>query len=179
MMVLEDIGSRDNFAIPGVTKSATVDEIKFSQQAQVVKVQEALEVMHKQSNRFNTSLRAVARTEHAKKKGTNTEQFDIGGFMLNADVWHHTRSKFSCKWCGFVQVGDTMSNWIVVILNLIMGQNKKIPATRLKFYADNPLNVSEDLLLRIVDILQEVRYNNEKTYEIKVYWRCLSKLEDF
>ncbi|OWZ07344.1 Gag-pol Polyprotein [Phytophthora megakarya] len=79
-------GFKDNFAIPGVTKSATVDEIKSSQQAQVVKVQEALEVMHKQSNRFNTSLRAVARSEHAKKKRTNTEQFDSGGFMLNADV---------------------------------------------------------------------------------------------
>ncbi|OWZ07343.1 hypothetical protein PHMEG_00020273 [Phytophthora megakarya] len=62
-----------------------------------------------------------------------------------------------------------MYNWIVVILNLIMGQNKEIPARLLKFYADNPLNVSEDLLLRIVNILQEVRYKNEKTYEIKVH----------
>ncbi|KAF4144468.1 Chromo (CHRromatin Organization MOdifier) domain [Phytophthora infestans] len=99
-------------------------------------------------------------------------QFDIGDFVLYADVWQHTRSKLRVKWCGPAQV---------------VGQRKEAHASRLKFYADISLSVNEDLLQHIahsseghiVESLLKARYNkNEKCHEIKVHWRGLDILED-
>ncbi|EGZ17875.1 hypothetical protein PHYSODRAFT_498900 [Phytophthora sojae] len=114
-------------------------------------------------------------------------QFDLGDFVLYADVWQHTRSKLSVKWCGPARVLSTVSNWIFEIENPITGQKKEVHASRLKFYADASLNVTEDLLLHIahnseghvVDALLEARYNRqEKRHELKVHWRALDTIED-
>ncbi|KAF4132616.1 Chromo (CHRromatin Organization MOdifier) domain [Phytophthora infestans] len=114
-------------------------------------------------------------------------QFDIGDFVLYADVWQHTRSKLRVKWCGPAQVVGTVSNWVFEIQNLVTGQRKEAHASRLKFYADSSLNVNEDLLQHIahnseghiVESLLKARYNkNEKCHEIKVHWRGLDILED-
>ncbi|OWY95775.1 hypothetical protein PHMEG_00034139 [Phytophthora megakarya] len=143
--------------------------------------------MHKRSSKVNATVRAAARANRGNKKGATMAQFDTGDFVLYADVWQHTRSKLRVKWCGPAQVVDTVSNWIFVIQNLVTGQKKEVHASRLKFYADDTLNVSEDLLLHIahnseghvVDCLLEARYNRqEKRQEIKVHWRGLSEHED-
>ncbi|KAF4141687.1 hypothetical protein GN958_ATG08932 [Phytophthora infestans] len=98
-------------------------------------------------------------------------QFDVGDFVLYANVWQHTGSKLRVKWCGPARVVDTVSNWIFKIQNLITGQCKEAHASRLKFYADSSLDVSEDLLLHVahnserhvVDTLLEARNNQQKS----------------
>ncbi|KAG3114662.1 hypothetical protein PI124_g3774 [Phytophthora idaei] len=114
-------------------------------------------------------------------------QFDIGDYVLYADVWQHTRSKLRVKWCEPAQVAATVSNWIFEIQNLITGQRKEAHASRLKFYADASLNINEGLLLHVahnseghvVDSLLKAQYNmNKKRHEIKVHWRGLDEIED-
>ncbi|KAG2789690.1 hypothetical protein PC129_g11034 [Phytophthora cactorum] len=114
-------------------------------------------------------------------------QFDIGDYVLYAEVWQHTRSKLRAKWCGPAQVTATVSNWIFEIQNMITGQRKEAHASRLKLYTDASLNINEDLLLHVahnseghvVDSLLKARYNmNEKHHEIKVHWRGLDEIED-
>lgn len=52
-------------------------------------------------------------------------QFDVGDFVLYADVWQHTREKLEVKWCGPAQVTNTVSNWIFEIQNLVTGTRKE------------------------------------------------------
>jgi len=107
--------------------------------------------------------------------------------VLYADVWQHRRSKLSVKWCGPAQVKATVSNWIFEIENLITGQRREAHASRLKFYADVSLHVSEDLLRHVahnseghvVAELLNARYTPTlKQHEIEVRWRGLSDAED-
>ncbi|KAE9350482.1 hypothetical protein PF008_g6425 [Phytophthora fragariae] len=143
--------------------------------------------MHKRSALVNAATRAAGRKHRATKKGTSMAQFDIGDYVLYADVWQHVRGKLRVKWCGPAQVVATTSNWIFEIRNLVTGQRKEAHASRLKFYADASLNVTEDLLLHVahngeghvVHSLLEARYNRqEKRHEIKVRWRGLDVVED-
>ncbi|ETI29963.1 hypothetical protein F443_22918 [Phytophthora nicotianae P1569] len=88
-------------------------------------------------------------------------QFDVGDFILYADVWQHNRAKLRVK---------------------------EAHASRLNFYADNSsLAVTEDLLRHVahnseghvVDTFLSTRYNtNEKRHELLVHWRGLDTVED-
>ncbi|GMF56027.1 unnamed protein product [Phytophthora fragariaefolia] len=113
-------------------------------------------------------------------------QYDIGDYVLYADVWQHTRSMLTVKWCGPAQVTATVSNRIFEIENLITGQRREAHASRLKFYVDASMDVSEDLLRHVahnseghvVEELLNVRYNPTlKQHDIEVRWRGLSEAE--
>ncbi|ETM37608.1 hypothetical protein L914_15871 [Phytophthora nicotianae] len=91
------------------------------------------------------------------------------------------------KWCGPAQVTAATSNWIFEIENLVTGERREAHASRLKFYADNSLAVTEDLHRHVahnseghvVDTFLSTRYNtNEKRHELLVHWRGLDTVED-
>ncbi|KAG2870789.1 hypothetical protein PC116_g7687 [Phytophthora cactorum] len=177
----------DTIFVPGPIETATLDTIQTTQQQNVKRVQQALVGMHRRISQVNNAVRATGRQTHIKKKGTTMAQFDIGDFVLYADVWQHTRGKLRVKWCGPAQVVSTVSNWIFEIQNMVTGHRKEAHSSRLKFYADNSLDVNEDLLQHIaqnseghvVDFLLKARYNKTaKRHEIKVHWRGLDQLED-
>ncbi|KAF4045423.1 hypothetical protein GN244_ATG02166 [Phytophthora infestans] len=136
---------------------ATLQEVQDAQREHVVRLQHALEQMHKRSAKVNAAVRAAGRKGRDKKQGTAMAQFDVGDYVLYADVWQHTRS-----------------------------QRKEAHASRLKFYADDSINFSEDLLLHIahnseghvVDKLLEARYSRQdKRHEPRVHWRGLDTIE--
>ncbi|KAF4131921.1 Chromo (CHRromatin Organization MOdifier) domain [Phytophthora infestans] len=111
-------------------------------------------------------------------------QFAIGDFVFYADVWAHRRSKLRVKWCGPARVVDTSSNWIFVVENLLTGERREAHASRLKFFADAELGITEDLLAQVahnseghvVEELKEARYNSTaKTHELLVKWRGLTE----
>ncbi|GMF45199.1 unnamed protein product [Phytophthora fragariaefolia] len=88
---------------------------------------------------------------------------------------------------GQKQVTAVTSNWIFKIKNLVTGDEREAHASRLKFYSDSSLEVSEELL-------QHVAHNREghvvskflrasydapaKGYKLLVQWRGLSEQED-
>eukprot|EP00644_Phytophthora_capsici_P005002 jgi/Phyca11/96735/e_gw1.1.633.1 len=114
-------------------------------------------------------------------------QFAIGDFVLYADVWSHRRSKLRVKWCGPARVVDTSSNWVFTVENLLTGETKEAHATRLKFYADSSLGVTEDFLAHIAHnseghVVEEplgARYDEAKAmHQLLVKWRGLCDLEN-
>ncbi|ETI44646.1 hypothetical protein F443_10668 [Phytophthora nicotianae P1569] len=114
-------------------------------------------------------------------------QFAIGDFVLYADVWSHRRSKLRVKWCGPVRVVETSSNWVFTVENLLTGETKEAHATRLKFYADSSLGITEDLLAHVahnseghvVEKLLQARYGaTSAMHQLLVKWRGLCKLEN-
>ncbi|GMF65957.1 unnamed protein product [Phytophthora lilii] len=163
MTELSAMGPSDHIAIPGPVELATLGEIQTVQRANVVKLQQALEMMHKRTATINSAVRA------AERKG------------------HDKASKLRVNWCGPAQVVATTLNWIFEVRNLVTGQQKEVHASRLKFYFDRSLDFSEDLLLHIahnseghiVDSLLEARYHRtEKRHELKVHWRAFDSIED-
>ncbi|KAG6586713.1 Chromodomain protein [Phytophthora cinnamomi] len=187
MTGLKAMSPADHIEVPGPVKQATLAEVQTAQRARVERLQRALADMHKRSSKANAATRAAGRKHHNKKQSTTMAQFEIGDFVLYADVWQHTRSKLRVKSCGLAQVVNTVSNWMFEIQNRITEQRKEAHASRLKFYADASLDVSEDLLLHVahnseghvVETLLKARYNQqEKRHEIKVHWRGLDAIED-
>ncbi|GMF09609.1 unnamed protein product [Phytophthora lilii] len=85
MTGLSAMGPSDHIAIPGPVELATLAEIQTVQRVNVVKLQQALERMHKRTATINSAVRAAGRKGHDKKQGTTMAQFDIGGFVLYAD----------------------------------------------------------------------------------------------
>ncbi|OWY93033.1 hypothetical protein PHMEG_00037716 [Phytophthora megakarya] len=115
------------------------------------------------------------------------DQYDIGDYVLYADVWAHTRAKLRVKWCSPVQVVKAVSSWIFTVKNLITGDDREVHASRIKFYNDATLDVSEDLLHHIAhnseghvvaEILDSRYSESEKRFELLVSWRGLSNADD-
>ncbi|OWZ04248.1 Chromodomain protein [Phytophthora megakarya] len=125
--------------------------------------------------------------KNSRKASAIMAQYDVGDYVLYADVWAHTRAKLSVKWCGPAQVTSAVSAWIFIVKNLITGDEREVHASRLKFYSDQTLDVTEELLAHIahnseghvVARLLDSRYNEaEKQFELLVNWRGLSSIEN-
>ncbi|KAE9082795.1 hypothetical protein PF010_g21445 [Phytophthora fragariae] len=177
----------DPLAVPQSVTPATLEDIQQNRRIQLDKLQPALEQMHKRIVETNNKVRARGRQVRGQKQGTRMAQIEVGDFVLYADVWAHSRSKLCVRWCGPAQVTAATSNWIFKIKNLVTGDEREAHASRLKFYSDSSLEVSEELL-------QHVAHNSEghvvskflrasydtaaKSYKLLVRWRGLSEQED-
>ena len=185
MMGLPPISPLDNVMTPENVQEATLEEIQTAQKQHIEDLQQALDKMHKAMSEENEKKRSKAREQHGKQ--SQMAQFDIGDYVLYADVWSTTRSKLKVRWSGPAQVTATVSNWIFEIRNLITGDTREVHASRLKFYCDSSLNITEELLKHIahnseghvVEKLLDVRYHKqERRYEILVKWRGLDEREN-
>ncbi|ETO58622.1 hypothetical protein F444_22997 [Phytophthora nicotianae P1976] len=85
------------------------------------------------------------------------------------------------------KVVDTSSNWVFTSKNLLTGETKEAHATRLTFYADSSLRITEDLLAHVphnseghvVEKLLEARYDATSAMrQLLVKWRGLCELEN-
>ncbi|OWY94850.1 hypothetical protein PHMEG_00035301, partial [Phytophthora megakarya] len=184
MTGLPAMGPGDHVAVPGPIKSVRLDDILTAQKEHIKRLQRSLDEMHRRTARVNNEVRAAGRKCKDTKRGRAVAQFDIGDYVLYADVWQHTRSKLRVKWCGPAQVTATVSNWLFEVKNLITGQRREAHASRLKFYADEMRTYCYMLHTtnsdgHVVDHLVKARYNpNAKRHEIQVHWRGLNSIED-
>ncbi|KAF0702603.1 hypothetical protein AaE_015828 [Aphanomyces astaci] len=149
----------DTIILPGSLKSATLAEIESMQRANIDQAREALDAMHKEMNATNSLKRDRARKAHNKKRGMQMAQFVVGDYVLYQDVWQHHRAKLRTTWCGPAVVTAVASSWLYEVKNLITGDDKEAHASRLKFYADKSLHVSEDFK-------EHVAHNSEG-YEVE------------
>ncbi|GMF60896.1 unnamed protein product [Phytophthora fragariaefolia] len=165
---------------------ATLDEVYAVRGANFEKVRKSLEDLHKRLSTAKQTARSNDRTK-STKRGAKMAQFAIADYVLYANVWNHRRSKLRVKWCGPARVVDTSSNWVFTIENLLTGESREEHASRLKFYADSDLGVTEDLLAHVahnseghvVEELREARYDKTaKTHQLLVKWRGLGELEN-
>ncbi|GMF48750.1 unnamed protein product [Phytophthora fragariaefolia] len=177
----------DSIARPGEPQMTNMEDLIQIRTANVAVQQEALRPLHRAAAHASSTKRVSSRQSKAKARGTAMAQYGIGDYVLYVDVWSRTQAKLGVRWCGPAQVLGTVSNWILVIKNLITGKTREPHASRLKFYWDATLDVTEDLLLHIahngeghvVKRLRESRYVKEqKRYEVFVVWRSLSELEN-
>lgn len=97
------------------------------------------------------------------------------------------RGKLKVKWLGPAEIIGTTSNWIFTVRDLISGNEYEYHASRLRFYSDHSLNITEELLSHIafnneghvVDQFKSIRYSQQQQrYEVLVSWRGLAEVDD-
>ncbi|KAI9985832.1 hypothetical protein PInf_024605 [Phytophthora infestans] len=120
----------DALALPGPIECTTLE---LTQQDEVTKLRDALDNIHKAVATNNAKTSASGRKAKNKSDSAVMVRLDVGDFVLYADVWVNTRTKLS---------------------SLITGEHRSVHSSRLKFYADASLNVTEDLL-------QHIAHNSE------------------
>ncbi|ETV97426.1 hypothetical protein H310_09756 [Aphanomyces invadans] len=177
----------DTIALPGLTKSATLEVINESQRDNIDKARAALNAMHKVVAETNAKKRAQARKSHDAKRGVQMAQFVVGDYVLYQDVWMHKRAKLRTTWCGPAVVTNVASNWVYDVRNLVTGEQRPAHAIRLKFYADEDLQLSEDFIDHVahnsegheVEVIVSARYvPATKSYEVQIKWRGLRDVEN-
>ena len=186
MIGAKPISLKQRLSLPTKCRGeTTLAKICETKEAYFKELQASMEQMHKETKRINDAKRAQGRKNH-EKRGMRMAQFQIGDFVLYAEVWHHVRNTLKVTWCGPAEVTGTVSNWVFKIKNLITGEEREAHASRLKFFRGSALKVTEELLAHIAhngeghvaETLQEARYNAaQKRHEILVKWRGLDKSE--
>ncbi|OWZ15878.1 hypothetical protein PHMEG_00010406 [Phytophthora megakarya] len=143
----------------------------------------SIQAMHKpvQDERLKQRL-----LNQRRERGLHTVNFDVGDYVLRSRVDEKHCNKLQVTWTGphIVVRADTNS---FRVRHLVTGDESDVHPSRLKFYSDNSLDVSEELLEHIaaqgivlaVNELVDHRWNTSiKDYEIRVNWRGLEPIED-
>ncbi|POM66201.1 Hypothetical protein PHPALM_17975 [Phytophthora palmivora] len=121
-----------------------------------------------------------------RERGENLVNFAEDDFVLRSRVDEKHKNKLQVIWIGPYQVVRADAHSFRV-QHLITREEPDVHASRLKFYADSSLNITEELLghvaaqgiLLAVDKLKAHRWNAEiGDFEVLVAWKGFEKIED-
>ncbi|OWZ09958.1 hypothetical protein PHMEG_00017261 [Phytophthora megakarya] len=119
-----------------------------------------------------------------KERGENTVNFDVGDYVLRSRVDEKKGNKLLVTWQGPYKVirADPHS---FRVSHLVSGNELDVHPSRLKFYMDSSLDVTEEILVAAqgiilaISTLKKHRWNSSiKDYEILVGWKGLESVED-
>ena len=170
-----------------VEEKLTVLQIKDQQMDSVKEIARVIDKQHDQMLKL-IEQRRVLSIKGRSVKGIKAN-FQVGGYVLVAQPERYRASKLSVIFRGPFRVVEVVSEWIYKVEHLITKQMREVHATRMRFYADDKLNVSEDFLLHLQhqDAIFEVhsilrhrvvRSSVGPQVEFLVHWRAFDALED-
>ncbi|OWZ14903.1 hypothetical protein PHMEG_00011537 [Phytophthora megakarya] len=112
--------------------------------------------------------------------------FDVGDYVLRSRVDQKHNDKLLVTWIGPYQVVQADEHSFRV-KHLVTGTEHDVHSSRLKFYADDSFEVTEEIrehvaaqgiMLTVAELIEH-RWNNAKSaYEILVSWKGLEPIED-
>ncbi|GMG16970.1 unnamed protein product [Phytophthora fragariaefolia] len=122
-----------------------------------------------------------------RERGENMVNFNVGDYVLRSRVDEKRQSKLLVTWVGPYAVTAAHAHNVFTVKQLVPGEELDVHTSRLKFFADKDLEVTEELLehvaaqgtiLRVRDFVRH-RWNDEcRSYEILVGWQGLEAIED-
>ena len=140
----------------------------------------SLDLMHKEVAEQRKRRREQATARHNAKTHVRAVNFDVGDFVLVATREHSDGHKLRVTWRGPRRVTRAVSDLIYECEDLLSGETALFHANRLKFFADDKLDVTEELLTVMdhndphyqkVEELLGLRFNAEKgEHEVQVRW---------
>ncbi|OWY91835.1 hypothetical protein PHMEG_00039421, partial [Phytophthora megakarya] len=163
----------------------TKDEVDKLQQQHFREVASALEAMHREVAETSDRRRRQARDRRAAK--AKEALFSKGDFVLAANVIEYP-NKLAIKWQGPKRIVNCVSDWIFEVQDLLEPFTIKTHhASRLRFYAEQHRDVTEDLLQHalhtqgghLVEAFEGIRLNSvTNKWEVQVKWLGLDKFEN-
>jgi len=149
----------------------------------LAKLRASIRAMHKPVEDQKLKQRLLNRK---RERGENIVNFDVGDYVLRSRVDEKSGSKLLVTWTGPHKVVRADS-YSFRVRHLLTGDEHDVHASRLKFYADDKLNITEELLDHIasqgitlaINTIKEHRWNAAiDDYEVLVSWRGLEAIED-
>jgi hypothetical protein len=130
---------------------------------------------------------ASARKSHDKIYKAVPIEFGIGDYVLHANTYRKNSPKLSATWRGPYHVTATAGPLVFEIEDMLTSAKLMAHATRLRYYADKHLNVSETILDSlitqasteiVVDKILAYRFDKSAlTYEFHVAWLGYQDIE--
>jgi hypothetical protein len=140
----------------------------------------------KSSSATAARYRDLRRKSHDQRPNVNEPNIYVGDFVLAAKISSKSGGKLRARWLGPRRVTAVESHWLFEVEDLISGERAITHSARLKFYHDQSLNVTEDLIKHVahnqsgfeIDTMNELRKCPVSlVYEVKVSWRGFSTTE--
>jgi RNase H-like domain found in reverse transcriptase/Integrase core domain/Reverse transcriptase (RNA-dependent DNA polymerase)/Chromo (CHRromatin Organisation MOdifier) domain len=157
-----------------------LETIKIAQNDCIQSLVNSLEKMHKACVVAASSRRQRKRYSQSRKATARRPNFSIGDFVLVGHTTKHATDKLSLVWRGPRRIVRIESEHVYDVEDLLTGHVVAVHATRLKFYHDKSLNITEDFEEQIahnqdgwhVSSIRDLRVN-QSTLEIEVLvaWR--------
>ncbi|KAE9040706.1 hypothetical protein PR003_g4252 [Phytophthora rubi] len=121
-----------------------------------------------------------------KSRGAQEVNFSVGDYVLRSRVDERCHNKLLVTWIGPYVVTSANAHSFRV-RHLVTGKEQDVHASRLNFYADSDLEVTEELLAHVAaqgivlkgENLVDHRWNKEsERFELLVSWCGLESIED-
>jgi hypothetical protein len=162
--------------------ATTIEEIEQIKKVKLAQLIQSLDAMHKKVEKSAKKNRGRAKT----RSKAISPNFDVGDFVLQATLEDSTRGKLQVVRKGPARILCVVSPWFYEVEDMITKHEKEVHASRLKFYHDGSLEITEDLIKQVahsqegyeVESFGLVRYNDNKNYEMEIKWRGLSEKEN-
>ena len=146
---------------------------------------ESLTAIHKAVENVNVRQQLLNMEQQRVAQETN---FDIGDYVLRSRVDDKTvPDKLDVTWVGPYMVVEAHARQSFTVQQLITKKKRRVHASRLKFYHDASLNISEKWLGHVsrqnepltIEELKDIRWNREvKDYQVFVKWDGLDEVEN-
>lgn len=169
-------------------KSVTEFRNKDDLEALMKQIDEELQCKYAICNSVYKKRQEHRQMKHMREIGVTPAMFRLGDFALVAHIDHKLDrvSKLQCTWKGPYIISAVIDNWVYEVTDLrtfpAKGKKSEVHAIRLRPFAGNRLNVTEDLVQQIeysismfrVSQIHRVRFLN-KRFEFLVQWRGLTQ----
>ena len=142
----------------------TIDDIKIIHDERIKNVNallKSMDEMHKKVEYSQRKTREQNRQKRLKDKAVKEMNFQEGDFVLHACSEDYAGAKLLVRWQGPYKIIKCKNQWIFLIEDLNTGSIKEVHYSRLKFYHDKSLNVSEELKQQVA--------HNQQGYEVKTF----------
>ena len=122
-----------------------------------------------------------------KPRKAKPANFEIGEFVLHATVDEKHAEKLNVRWRGPFRIVDTVSEQIYVIEHLVTQKRTRAHVSRLRYYHDGSLQVTEELLEQVnrqgftyeIDSFVSLRYvQGTRKWQVEVAWNGFEEIEN-
>ncbi|KAE9020694.1 hypothetical protein PF010_g6585 [Phytophthora fragariae] len=122
-----------------------------------------------------------------RERGDNMVNFSEGDYVLRSRVDEKGQNKLLVTWVGPCVVTAAQAYNAFKVKHLVTGEELDVHASRLKFFVDKDLEVTEELLehmaaqgiiLRVRELIRNRWNDQSRSYEILVWWHGLEAIED-
>ena len=170
--------------------TSTVHSMEFIRAQQLINTEllgKAIDRIHKRVKDNAEKGRHAARQRHSRKTGVENCNFDVGDYVLVSRRDADHVDKLCVRWSGPRRIRRVLTQKLFEVEDLRNGSVETIHATRIRFYHDSSLNVSEELIAHIahneqgyeVEDIKEIRYSRkEKNFEVRVHWKGFESPQD-
>jgi RNase H-like domain found in reverse transcriptase/Integrase zinc binding domain/Integrase core domain len=169
------------------TSSQTLEFVRAKQLINVDQTQASLEAVHKTVRDSTSSNRASARRTKNSPSHVTAPNFSTGDYVLVAKREFASGEKLTVRWRGPRRILQPLSDLVFLVEDLRDGTCEEVHATRLKFYHDASLDVTDELLSQlvhneqgyVVHSLQDLTYDQEaKHFLVRVRWSGFTAADD-